>query len=176
MPDINIYTTGFDLAVDIWDISGAVKPIGNVLVYDDHGGHQSLDAVEALTRIAKSIEYVTMGLHRRSGSRIVPGSRLFRDARRPRWPRRAAAPADRYRQTRRLAGGHPAVRRRPRQLYPDRRHRRHRERHCSRQRTVRLAQNPKDGPGHGNPAPGIPCGCARHSVAWCKCAAGGKWV
>ena len=47
MPDINIYTTGFDLAVDIWDISGAVKPIGNVLVYDDHGGHQSLDAVVA---------------------------------------------------------------------------------------------------------------------------------
>ena len=40
------------MAVDIWDISGAVKPIGNVLVYDDHGGHQSLDAVEALTRAA----------------------------------------------------------------------------------------------------------------------------
>ena len=38
--------------MDIWDISGAVKPIGNVLVYDDHGGHQSLDAVEALTRTA----------------------------------------------------------------------------------------------------------------------------
>ena len=35
------------------------EPTGDVLVYDDHGGHQALDAVEALTRSARSVEYVT---------------------------------------------------------------------------------------------------------------------
>jgi hypothetical protein len=29
-------------------------------LHDDHGGHQSLDAIEAMTPTAKSIEYVTM--------------------------------------------------------------------------------------------------------------------
>jgi 2,4-dienoyl-CoA reductase-like NADH-dependent reductase (Old Yellow Enzyme family) len=62
VPDINVEATGLDLAVDSWDIiSGAVKPAGEVLVYDDHGGHESLDAVEALTATATGIEYVTMG-------------------------------------------------------------------------------------------------------------------
>ena len=60
VPDINVEATGVDLAVDTWDIvSGAVKPAGEVLVYDDHGGHQSLDAIEALTATATGIEYVT---------------------------------------------------------------------------------------------------------------------
>jgi N-methyl-L-proline demethylase len=62
VPDIEVDATGVGLAVDTWDIiSGAVKPTGEVLVYDDHGGHQSLDAIEAMNRTAKSIEYVTMG-------------------------------------------------------------------------------------------------------------------
>src|SRR5262245_7890753 len=61
VPDINVEATGTGLAVDTWDIvSGAVKPAGDVLVYDDHGGHQSLDAIEAMVPTAKSIEYVTM--------------------------------------------------------------------------------------------------------------------
>jgi N-methyl-L-proline demethylase len=62
VPDINVKATGLNLTVDTWDIvSGAVKPTGDVLVYDDHGGHQSLDAIEALTATATGIEYVTMG-------------------------------------------------------------------------------------------------------------------
>jgi 2,4-dienoyl-CoA reductase-like NADH-dependent reductase (Old Yellow Enzyme family) len=62
LPDINVDATGLDLAVDSWDIiSGTVKPTGDVLVYDDHGGHESLDAIEALTATAAGIEYVTMG-------------------------------------------------------------------------------------------------------------------
>jgi 2,4-dienoyl-CoA reductase-like NADH-dependent reductase (Old Yellow Enzyme family) len=62
MPDINVAATGVDLAVDTWDIiTGTVKPAGEVLVYDDHGGHEALDAIEALTKTATGIEYVTMG-------------------------------------------------------------------------------------------------------------------
>jgi N-methyl-L-proline demethylase len=62
VPGINVEATGLDLAVDTWDVlSGAVKPTGDVLVYDDHGGHQSLDAIEALTPTAGSVEYVTPG-------------------------------------------------------------------------------------------------------------------
>jgi 2,4-dienoyl-CoA reductase-like NADH-dependent reductase (Old Yellow Enzyme family) len=62
LPDITIDATGVNLATDTWDIiTGAVNPAGDVLLYDDHGGHQSLDAVEVLTKTATSIEYVTMG-------------------------------------------------------------------------------------------------------------------
>ena len=62
VPDIELEATGVGLAVDTWDIvSGTVKPTGDVLVYDDHGGHQSLDAIDALAETANSIEYVTMG-------------------------------------------------------------------------------------------------------------------
>lgn len=62
MPDTRVAAAGVDLAVDSWDIiTGTVKPAGDVLVYDDHGGHEALDAIEALTRTAAGIEYVTMG-------------------------------------------------------------------------------------------------------------------
>jgi 2,4-dienoyl-CoA reductase-like NADH-dependent reductase (Old Yellow Enzyme family)/thioredoxin reductase len=61
VPDIRVDATGVNLAVDTWDIiTGAVKPTGDVLVYDDHGGHQSLDAIEAITPTAAKIEYVTL--------------------------------------------------------------------------------------------------------------------
>jgi hypothetical protein len=46
--------------VDTWDIiSGSRKVGGDVLVYDDLGGHQAMDAVEALIRTAGTVEYVT---------------------------------------------------------------------------------------------------------------------
>lgn len=51
---------GDELAVDTWDvISGARKLQGDVLVYDDHGGHQALDGIEALLPTAGTIEYAT---------------------------------------------------------------------------------------------------------------------
>ncbi|AFA71904.1 putative N-methylproline demethylase [Gordonia polyisoprenivorans VH2] len=60
LPDIDLPANHLGLAVDTWDvIGGAVKPTGDVLVYDDHGGHQSLDAIDALTATARAIEYVT---------------------------------------------------------------------------------------------------------------------
>lgn len=60
LPDTSLGVPGDALAIDSWDVlSGARRPRGDVLVYDDHGGHQALDAVEALTGSARSIEYVT---------------------------------------------------------------------------------------------------------------------
>ena len=51
---------GGELAADSWDvISGARRLRGDVLVYDDHGGHQALDAIEALIPTAATIEYAT---------------------------------------------------------------------------------------------------------------------
>ena len=45
VPDV----PGGHLVLDTWDIlSGAKRPTGDVLVYDDHGGNQALDAVESL--------------------------------------------------------------------------------------------------------------------------------
>ncbi|MFD2686969.1 FAD-dependent oxidoreductase [Streptomyces phyllanthi] len=42
---------GAGLVIDTWDVlAGARRPRGRVLVYDDHGGNQALDAVEALVR------------------------------------------------------------------------------------------------------------------------------
>jgi 2,4-dienoyl-CoA reductase-like NADH-dependent reductase (Old Yellow Enzyme family) len=59
-PSCAVGVPGDDLAIDTWDvISGARKLTGEVLVYDDLGGHQALDAIDALIRTAGSIEYVT---------------------------------------------------------------------------------------------------------------------
>jgi 2,4-dienoyl-CoA reductase-like NADH-dependent reductase (Old Yellow Enzyme family)/thioredoxin reductase len=59
LPNIAV-AEGSHLAIDSWDVmSGAAKPRGDVLVYDDHGGHQALDAVEMLARAAASVELVT---------------------------------------------------------------------------------------------------------------------
>ena len=60
LPNTVLGVPGDDLALDSWDVlTGTARPSGTVLVYDDHGGHQALDAVEALTRTARSVEYVT---------------------------------------------------------------------------------------------------------------------
>jgi 2,4-dienoyl-CoA reductase-like NADH-dependent reductase (Old Yellow Enzyme family)/thioredoxin reductase len=59
LPNIAV-AEGSHLAIDSWDVmSGAAKPRGDVLVYDDHGGHQALDAIEMLARAAASVELVT---------------------------------------------------------------------------------------------------------------------
>jgi len=57
-PDLGI--PGAELAIDTWDIiAGAQRVGGDVLVYDDLGGHQAMDAVEALINTAGSVEYFT---------------------------------------------------------------------------------------------------------------------
>ncbi|MFT3661688.1 MAG: FAD-dependent oxidoreductase [Gordonia sp. (in: high G+C Gram-positive bacteria)] len=59
-PTAAVGVPGDELAIDTWDvISGARKITGEVMVYDDHGGHQALDAIDTLTRTTGAIEYVT---------------------------------------------------------------------------------------------------------------------
>lgn len=47
-------------AIDTWDIlSGGRRVRGDVMVYDDHGGNQALDAAEALATTGASVHLVT---------------------------------------------------------------------------------------------------------------------
>ncbi|MBS0564058.1 MAG: NADH:flavin oxidoreductase [Proteobacteria bacterium] len=56
MPDM----AGADLAISSWDvISGAAKPSGRVLVYDDGGAHAGMTAAEMLARAGATVELVT---------------------------------------------------------------------------------------------------------------------
>lgn len=51
---------GADLAISSWDVlSGAVKPAGRVLVYDDGGAHAGMSAAEMLARAGAEVELVT---------------------------------------------------------------------------------------------------------------------
>jgi 2,4-dienoyl-CoA reductase-like NADH-dependent reductase (Old Yellow Enzyme family)/thioredoxin reductase len=51
---------GAQLVSDTWDVlSGAKRPTGRVVVYDDHGGNQALDAVETLARGGATVHLVT---------------------------------------------------------------------------------------------------------------------
>jgi len=51
---------GDDLAVSTWDIlSGAVKPAGRVLVYDDAAGHAGMSAAEVIARAGAEVELVS---------------------------------------------------------------------------------------------------------------------
>jgi 2,4-dienoyl-CoA reductase-like NADH-dependent reductase (Old Yellow Enzyme family)/thioredoxin reductase len=51
---------GASLVIDTWDVlAGDRHPSGEVMVYDDHGGNQALDAVEALARAGARVELVT---------------------------------------------------------------------------------------------------------------------
>ncbi|MBO8191008.1 NADH:flavin oxidoreductase [Streptomyces oryzae] len=65
LPDPSFLAQGADLVADTWDVlSGALRPRGRVLVYDDNGGCPALDAVEVLARQNAGrggvvIEYVT---------------------------------------------------------------------------------------------------------------------
>jgi 2,4-dienoyl-CoA reductase-like NADH-dependent reductase (Old Yellow Enzyme family)/thioredoxin reductase len=51
---------GDDLVVSSWDIiGGTVKPAGNVLVFDDSGGHQGMTATEMIANAGSSLELIT---------------------------------------------------------------------------------------------------------------------
>ncbi|WP_432108131.1 FAD-dependent oxidoreductase [Streptomyces sp. AA1529] len=59
-PDASFLAGGADLVSDTWDVlSGALRPRGRVLVYDDNGAYPALDAVEVLARQDVPVEYVT---------------------------------------------------------------------------------------------------------------------
>ncbi|MGC9417696.1 MAG: FAD-dependent oxidoreductase [Rhodovulum sp.] len=51
---------GADLTVSSWEVlSGAVKPAGRVLVYDDNGGHPGMSAAEVLGHEGAQVELVS---------------------------------------------------------------------------------------------------------------------
>ncbi|MFN6978168.1 MAG: FAD-dependent oxidoreductase [Gemmobacter sp.] len=56
MPDV----AGADLALSSWDVlSGAVRPTGDVLLYDDNGGHSGMSAAEVMARAGARLEVVS---------------------------------------------------------------------------------------------------------------------
>ncbi|MEP3435282.1 MAG: NADH:flavin oxidoreductase [Hoeflea sp.] len=60
LPNSDFLAEGAALTIDTWDImTGTTKPAGEVLVFDDQGGHQGLDATETIARSGASVEYIT---------------------------------------------------------------------------------------------------------------------
>jgi NADPH-dependent 2,4-dienoyl-CoA reductase/sulfur reductase-like enzyme len=61
LPMRHLRGPGDDLVTDSWDVvSGAVRPSGDVLVFDDNGGHAGLDAAEYAIRLGAKVEVVTL--------------------------------------------------------------------------------------------------------------------
>jgi 2,4-dienoyl-CoA reductase-like NADH-dependent reductase (Old Yellow Enzyme family) len=59
-PNRSFLRQGEDLVHDTWDVmDGAVRPRGDVLVYDDLGAEQALDATERLAELGAAVELVT---------------------------------------------------------------------------------------------------------------------
>ncbi len=60
MPNNEFLAEGSALVTDAWDIlCGAVRPHGEVMFYDDNGGHPGLDATEMIARTGTPVEFVT---------------------------------------------------------------------------------------------------------------------
>lgn len=60
LPNPACVEQGAELAVSSWDVlSGAVQPDGEVLVYDDNGGHPAMQAAEWLAESGARVEVVT---------------------------------------------------------------------------------------------------------------------
>jgi 2,4-dienoyl-CoA reductase-like NADH-dependent reductase (Old Yellow Enzyme family) len=61
MPNRSFLTSGEHLVADTWDVmTGSLRPRGDVLVYDDHGGYPAMDAVEVLAATPGArLHYVT---------------------------------------------------------------------------------------------------------------------
>jgi 2,4-dienoyl-CoA reductase-like NADH-dependent reductase (Old Yellow Enzyme family) len=59
-PNRTFLDAGEDLVADTWDVlTGSLRPRGEVLVYDDHGGYPALDAVEVLAPSGARLHYAT---------------------------------------------------------------------------------------------------------------------
>jgi len=60
LPNTTFLAAGEDLAVTSWDIlSGDAKPAGEVLLYDDNGGHPGLQAAELIAEAGSKLELVS---------------------------------------------------------------------------------------------------------------------
>jgi N-methyl-L-proline demethylase len=60
LPTTSFLDAGEDLVTTSWDIlSGAVRPAGNVLLFDDNGAHAGLVAAEFLGEAGSKVEFAT---------------------------------------------------------------------------------------------------------------------
>jgi 2,4-dienoyl-CoA reductase-like NADH-dependent reductase (Old Yellow Enzyme family) len=60
IPNAEFLSEGAHLVSDGWDVlSGAFRAKGEVLLFDDNGGHPGLDTAEVLARAGAKLEYVT---------------------------------------------------------------------------------------------------------------------
>lgn len=60
VPNRSFLSAGSELVSDTWDVlDGSVRPSGDVLVYDNHGGHPAMDAAESLANRGVNIHIVT---------------------------------------------------------------------------------------------------------------------
>lgn len=60
MPDRDFLQSGADLVSDTWDVmAGSVRPTGDVLLFDDHGGHSAMDAAVTLLELGARLHIVT---------------------------------------------------------------------------------------------------------------------
>jgi 2,4-dienoyl-CoA reductase-like NADH-dependent reductase (Old Yellow Enzyme family) len=60
LPNTGFLGTGADLVLTGWDVlSGQAAPAGDVLVFDDHGGHQGLSCAEFIAEAGARLELVT---------------------------------------------------------------------------------------------------------------------
>ena len=60
LPDTSFLRAGEDLATTSWDVlSGAVKPTGSVIVYDENGSHPGMTISEFIAEAGNALEVVT---------------------------------------------------------------------------------------------------------------------
>lgn len=60
LPNTEFLREGNDLVISSWDIlGGSVKPAAHVLLFDDHGNHQSYSCAEFIAERGAQIEFVT---------------------------------------------------------------------------------------------------------------------
>jgi len=60
IPDLSLPEGGEDFVVSTWDIlSGVSRPAGNILIYDESGGHGALSTADLLASGGSRVEFVT---------------------------------------------------------------------------------------------------------------------
>lgn len=60
LPDRDFLESGSELVLDTWDVmAGSVRPTGDVLLFDDHGGHSAMDAAVTLLELGARLRIVT---------------------------------------------------------------------------------------------------------------------
>ena len=60
MPDTGFLESGAELVLDTWDVlAGSARLGGDVLLYDDHGGHSAMDAAATIAEAGARLHIVT---------------------------------------------------------------------------------------------------------------------